>query len=167
MKRAKIPSPESPPAGAKAPNPEVSLSKLSSLQWPKPAVVPKRFQSAMQLLAQDDGDLFLEVIERESRDALGLLTVEHHVRCRLCRRFATDDHLCQPAHKKKHSRFLVDSQAAHARRTMALALASDGPPGKLADERCLNGRDWPIIGLNQYMHGITNRRLAPSKAAAL
>ena len=84
-------------------------------------------------LAQDDGGLFLEVVEKEGRDGHGRLTVEHHVRCKLCNRFATDDHLCQPVHRKKYSRFSTDSLEAHAKRTLALAFTADGPPGRLDD----------------------------------
>ena len=162
-----MPGPEPLSAEAKMPNPKPPFPKLSSLQWPKPAEVPKRFQAAVQLLAQNDGDPFLEVVERESKAGFGRLTVEHHVRCKLCNRFATEEHLCQPVHKEKHSRFSTDSRKAHAKLTLALAFASDGPPGRLEDTRHVSGQEWPIIGLKQYMQRIANRRFARHKFSEL
>lgn len=154
-------------AASKMLNPQPPLAELSSLQWPKSAVVPKRFQTAMQRLAQNDGDPFLEVVEREGKDGHGRLTVERHVRCKLCNRFATDEHLCQPVHMEKQARFLTESRKMHARRTLALAFASDGPPGRLEDTRHVSGQEWPIIGLKQYMQRIANRRFARHKFSEL
>ena len=130
-------------------------------------LLPKQYATARELIKRPDAKQIFEVVEKNKQGASETV-VEQHIRCKLCQRFATTQHLNTATHKKKFTQFWdnlseqekrVETQKTfHASRKLFLAYSEDGPPGTWTQIE-QSFPDWRHTGIVRFCWGIENKPL--------